>query len=134
VSVASAPPEPIARWYRAVEANDMSDLEDMLTDDATFSSPAVHTPQIGKPIVAKYLRAAMVVLNNPTFRYTGEWFAGNSAVLEFELTIDGIHVNGVDLIAWDDGGRITTFKVMVRPLKGLTTVVERMGRELQPQT
>ena len=50
----------------------MSDLEDMLTDDATFSSPAVHTPQIGKPIVAKYLRAAMAVLNNPTFRYTGD--------------------------------------------------------------
>ncbi|MBD5633809.1 MAG: nuclear transport factor 2 family protein [Candidatus Eremiobacteraeota bacterium] len=125
-------PSPIAAWHRAVAENDLRDVEEMLAEDAVFFSPAVHSPQAGKALVAKYLRAAMVVLNNPTFRYTGEWAGERSAVLEFEVTIDGIYVDGIDMIHWDERGRIVLFKVMVRPLKGLETVIRLMGRELQP--
>lgn len=124
-------PVPVARWHRAVATNDLSAIEDLLADDAVFQSPAVHTPQAGKALVAKYLRAAMAVLNNDSFRYVGEWMAERSAVLEFELTIEGIYINGVDLIHWNDDGRITQFKVMVRPLKGLNVVIPLMGQQLQ---
>lgn len=124
-------PTPIARWHQAVANNDLSDIEDLLADDAVFQSPAVHTPQPGKALVAKYLRAAMAVLNNDSFRYVGEWLGEKSAVLEFELTIDDLYVNGVDLIHWNDDGRITHFKVMVRPLKALNAVIPLMGQQLQ---
>ena len=124
-------PAPIARWYEAVAANDLSGIEELLADEAEFESPAVYKPQIGKALVAKYLRAAMVVLNNPTFRYTGQWFAERSAVLEFEATIDDVFVNGVDIIRWDERGLIMRFKVMVRPWKGLNTVIALMGKRLQ---
>jgi len=86
---------------------------------------------LGRALAAKYLRAAVVVLGNPTFRYIGEWFGERSAVLEFELTIDGVYVNGVDLIRWNAEGRIEAFKVMVRPLKGLQALIPLMARQLQ---
>lgn len=98
---------PIPRWYQAVATNDLSHIEDLLSDDAAFFPPAVHIPQVGKALVAKYLRAAMVVLNNPSFRYVNEWVHAQSAVLEFEFTLDGAHGNGVDVIHWNDAGRIT---------------------------
>ncbi len=111
--------------------HDSGGLEDLLADDAVFQSPAVHAPQNGKPLVAKYLRAALAVLNDPSFRYVDEWFGENSAVLEFELTIDGTYLNGVDLIRWNETGHITHFKVMVRPLRGLNAIVPLMGTLLQ---
>ncbi len=123
-------PEPIVRWFELLKAGDASKIEDLLSDDAVFLSPAVHTPQAGKALVAKYLRAAMTVLNNGTFRYTNEWFAENSAVLEFEVDIDGVFINGADFIFWNAEGRIHTFKVMVRPFKALNALVSLMGRQL----
>ncbi len=124
-------PSPIARWHRAVAENDFALVEDMLADEAVFESPAVFKPQNGKPLVAKYLRAAMAVLNNPTFRYTDEWSGERSAVLEFVVTIDEMYVNGVDIIRWDERGRIVHVKVMVRPLKGLQKLVSLMAERLQ---
>jgi hypothetical protein len=124
-------PATIATWLAAVANHDFSAVEDLIADDATFSSPAVHAPQIGKPLVVKYLRAAMSLLNNASFRYLEEWYGERSAVLEFEVTLDGTYVNGVDLIRWNDDGKIVHFKVMVRPLKGLNAVVALMGARLQ---
>ncbi len=123
-------PALITRWHQMVAANDLSGIEEMLADDAVFQSPAVHTPQAGKALVAKYLRAAMVVLNGDSFRYVDEWFGERSAVLEFECALDGLHVNGIDLIRWDEQGRITAFKVMIRPLKALNAVIPRMAEQL----
>jgi len=90
----------------------------------------LHSPQAGKALVAKYLRSAMAVLNNETFRYVGEWTNEDSAVLEFELVLDGIYVDGVDLIRWNEAGQIVQFKVMMRPLKALNTVIPLMAAQL----
>ncbi len=122
--------DPVERWHRYVASRDPAALDSLIAEDAVFQSPAVHTPQVGSAITVKYLTAAMRVLGTDTFRYSGEWRAERSAVLEFETSVDGLHVNGVDIIGWDADGRITTFKVMVRPLKGLLRLVERMGAEL----
>lgn len=124
---------PIPRWHQLIASNDLSQLEALLADDAVFQSPAVHTPQVGKALVAKYLRAAMLVLNNPSFRYVEEWSNAQSAVLEFECTLDGIYGNGVDIIHWNEEGRITLFKVMLRPWKALNAAISAMGQQLHAE-
>lgn len=118
------------RWHALIDARDYAGLDDLLAEGAVFESPVVHTPQVGKAITAKYLQAAMTLLNNGTFRYLGEWTAERSAVLEFACDLDGIAVNGVDMIWWDEADRITRFKVMVRPLKAINMLHQKMGELL----
>jgi hypothetical protein len=124
-------PKAIAQWHRLVTGRSLSGLDDLLADEVVFQSPAVHTPQVGKAVTRRYLAAALRVFNNDSFHYVGEWYGQNSAVLEFETTIDGIQVNGVDMIQWDASDRIVRFKVMVRPFKALQTLIPLMARELQ---
>ncbi|MFN3521620.1 MAG: nuclear transport factor 2 family protein [Phenylobacterium sp.] len=120
----------IAGWHEFVRTRDPAVLHELLAEDAVFESPVVHTPQAGRPIVEKYLLAAMTVLGGDSFRYLGEWTAENSAVLEFACEIEGIAVNGVDMIAWNEAGKITRFKVMVRPLKAINLLHQMMGARL----
>jgi hypothetical protein len=117
-------------WHAIVASRDPSGLDALLADDAVLVSPVVHTPQRGKPIVSLYLRAALQVFAGPEFRYVREIVGASDAMLEFETAIDGIAVNGVDILHWDADGRITEFKVMVRPLKAIQAVHERMGAVL----
>ena len=121
---------PLARWYAYVKSQDHAALLDMLHPDAVFESPVVHAPQLGRDIVYKYLASADKVLGGPGFAYVGEWTAPNSAVLEFQNVIEGIKVDGVDIITWDEDGRIVHFKVMVRPLKAINMVHRMMGEML----
>lgn len=118
-------------WHRLVETKDEDGLEDILADDVVFHSPVVHTPQEGKPITKMYLAAALHVLNNDSFKYLREVISGHHAVLEFLTQIDGIVVNGVDMITWGADGRITDFKVMIRPLKAINLIHRMMGEMLQ---
>jgi ketosteroid isomerase-like protein len=120
----------IERWHVAAKAADPAQLDALLADDAIFESPVVHTPQVGKAIVTAYLTAAFEVLNNEHFHYLGEWIGEGSAVLEFATELDGVKINGVDMIWWNAEGRITRFKVMVRPLKAINTVHALMGAKL----
>lgn len=121
----------IEEWHRIVRERDIDALDELLADDVVFYSPVVHTPQRGRPITTMYLAAAVVVFGNETFRYVREWRATHEAVLEFLVTIDGIEVNGVDMIRWDDAGRIVEFKVMLRPLKAINLIHQKMGAMLQ---
>jgi len=118
-------------WHKLVETRDAAALDHILADNVVFHSPVVHTPQEGKPITRLYLTAALHVLNNDTFKYLREVISGNQAVLEFQTVIDGITINGVDMIAWGEDGRITDFKVMLRPLKAVNLVHRMMGDMLQ---
>jgi hypothetical protein len=119
-------------WHRIVRERDPDGLDDLLADDVVFHSPVVHTPQCGKPITAMYLAAAVIVLGQPSFRYVREIVGTSEAVLEFVVEIDGIEVNGVDLIRWNEQGRINDFKVMVRPLKAINLIHQKMAAVLQP--
>ncbi|HSZ08689.1 MAG TPA: nuclear transport factor 2 family protein [Steroidobacteraceae bacterium] len=122
---------PIEMWHRLVEKPDAQGLDALLADEAVFYSPVVHTPQVGKAITKKYLTAAFRVFFNETFRYVRELQAERDAVLEFEVVLDGISVNGVDMIKWNDAGRITEFKVMLRPLKAVNLIHQKMAEMLQ---
>jgi hypothetical protein len=125
------PNHPIARWHAIASARDPASLGALLADDVVFVSPVVHTPQKGPAITVAYLSAALQVFGNETFRYVREIVGPSDAMLEFETTVDGVLVNGVDIIRWNAEGRITEFKVMVRPLKGMQAIHQRMAAMLQ---
>jgi hypothetical protein len=121
------------KWYGYMKSHDRAALWDLLHPDAVFESPVVHTPQQGRDITFKYLSSAEKVLGGPGFRYVGEWRSATGAVLEFENVIEGIRLNGVDIISFSDDGRITHFKVMVRPLKAINLLHRLMGEQLMKE-
>jgi len=118
-------------WHRLVRTQDVSGLDRLLAEDAVFHSPVVHTPQLGRKLATMYLGAAFSVFFNPTFRYVREIVGPFDAMLEFETEVDRISVNGVDLIKWNDAGQIVDFKVMLRPLKAINVIHQRMAAMLQ---
>lgn len=122
-------PAPVAAWHAVAASRDPAGLADLLADDVVFRSPAVHTPQAGKDLTTAYLTAAMAVLG-PTLTYVREWYADDSAVLEFSAELDGLTVHGIDMLTWGPDGRLTDFTVMVRPFKGLQKLIELMAAEL----
>ena len=124
-------PPAIRRWLDLAHARNSAGLDDLLADEVVFESPVVHTPQRGKAITRAYLSAALEVLGNESFRYVGFWQAERSAVLEFVSTLDGVSVNGVDIISWDADDRIVSFKVMARPWKGLEALRAKMAASLE---
>lgn len=125
--------DPITRWHDLVRMRNVAGLDALLADDVVFHSPVVHTPQAGKAITRSYLGAAFAVFFNESFRYVREVKGARDAVLEFKVVIDGIEVNGVDMIRWNDAGRIDDFKVMLRPLKAVNLIHQRMAAMLQSQ-
>lgn len=122
---------PIAVWHRLVEERNPRGLDALLDANAVFLSPVVHTPQRGRRLVAMYLAAAFQVLCNPTFRYVREIVGSTDAMLEFETEIEGVSVNGVDIIKWNEAGQIVEFKVTLRPLKAINLVHQLMAAMLQ---
>lgn len=124
-------PKPLATWHQVVQTRDLKDLDALLSDGVVFHSPVVHTPQRGKAVTTQYLAAAFRVFFNETFRYVREIAGDRDAVLEFQVEIDGISVNGVDMITWDATGQIVDFKVMIRPLKAINLIHQKMAALLQ---
>lgn len=124
-------PEPLTRWHDVVATQDPALLDALLADDAVFRSPAVHTPQEGKELTTAYLTAALHLLGE-TLTYQHEWYDDSSAVLEFTARLDGLTVHGVDMLRWDQAGRITEFTVMARPFRGLQKLMELMITQLAP--
>jgi hypothetical protein len=125
----SEQPSAVRSWHAVAESQDLALLDGLLADDVVFRSPAVFTPQQGKALTASYLTAAMVVLG-PSLRYVSEWHGDSSAVLEFEAELDGVYVQGVDMLRWNGDGKLVSFTVMVRPMRGLQKLIELMGRQL----
>lgn len=121
----------VAAWHSYMDGGADADvLRSMIAEDALFHSPVVHTPQVGRDKVFAYLFAASKVLGSEHFTYVREILDGDQAMLEFTDTLDGIHINGVDIIRWNDAGQIVDFKVMVRPLKAVNKLWEKMAAML----
>ena len=120
----------LAEWHDIVKSRNPSKLDEILDDQAVMLSPVVHTPQVGKQITKMYLTAALGVFANDSFKYVRELTSEDSLVLEFETEINGIFINGIDMIKLNDEGKVIEFKVMVRPLKALNLIHEMMGKML----
>ncbi len=136
----------IDRWHAHVRGELPNGLDSLLHDDVVFYSPIVYTPQRGKAVTTLYLQAAGQTLpgektssqnssksEEPSkgFRYTKQILDGYQAVLEFETTVEGKYVNGIDMITCDDDGKITEFRVMIRPLQAINLVHRQMGEMLE---
>jgi hypothetical protein len=118
-------------WHQVMKNNDVVGLDTLLADNAIFHSPVVHTPQVGKSITKLYLSAAFKVFYNDTFKYVRELMSDKDAILEFEVEIDGILVNGVDMITCNEDSKIVNFKVMIRPLKAVNLIHQKMGEMMK---
>ena len=133
----------IDTWHRFLRTQDAAVLDELLHDDCTFYSPIVYTPQEGKELTKLYLQAAGQTLpGKPSagggserpaggFRYTKQVLAGDTAVLEFETTVEGKYVNGVDIIRIDGDGKVVEFRVMIRPLQAVNLVHQQMAAMLE---
>jgi hypothetical protein len=124
-------PSALHTWHDLVRTRNVKGLDSLLADEVVFHSPVVHTPQVGKAITARYLAAAFHVFFNESFRYVREIVGPRDAALEFQVEIDGITVNGIDLIKWNDADRIVEFKVLIRPLKAINLIHQKMAAMLQ---
>ncbi len=141
----------VDRWLRHLRGELPGGLDALLDDDVVFYSPIVFTPQVGRAVTAMYLQAAAVALpGDPAsggppddpgrlpegggFRYTKQVLGGDTAVLEFETSVDGKYVNGVDIIRCNEAGRIVEFRVMIRPLQAVEAVHRQMARTLEAMT
>ena len=120
----------VAHWHETMERRDPAALQELIADECVFYSPIVHTPQEGRELTRLYLTGAIHVFNDG-FRYVKEVVTPEHAVLEFECEMDGIMVNGVDIMTFDEDGKIIEFKVMVRPLKGVNMLHAKMREMLE---
>ena len=123
----------LERWHAICEERNPAALNTLIAENAVFFSPVVYTPQAGKTKVIGYLKAAAELLFNDSFRYVRELRGTDEAMLEFTVTIEGIEVNGIDLIRWNMNHEITEFRVWLRPLKGLQIVQQLMATKLSAQ-
>lgn len=123
-------PAALGAWHDFVAQPDPDALRELLAPDVVFRSPAVFAPQVGVELTHAYLWAAVQVLG-PTLEYRHEWWDAQSAVLRFHAVVDGLEIDGVDLIRWDDQDRIVEFTVMTRPFKALRALIDQMGARLR---
>lgn len=121
----------LATWHELVRTRNARGLNSLLGDDVVFHSPVVHTPQAGKALTLQYLSAAFQVFSDESFHYVRELTDSHGAVLEFQVEIDGITVNGVDMIRWNEEGKIVELKVLIRPLKAINLIHQKMAAMLQ---
>lgn len=122
-------PAALSRWHAVVESKNPALLNDLLANEVVFRSPAVFAAQQGKTLTSSYLSAALKVLG-PSLHYVSQWHDDASAVLEFEADLDGVYVQGVDILRWNAEGKLVSFTVMVRPLRGLQKLVDLMALQL----
>lgn len=122
---------PIKKWHNVVKLRDYDLLKSILADDIIFYSPIVYTPQKGMDIATKYLVAASEVFNTGNFSYDKEVIQGQQASLEFSLNINNTEINGIDLISWNNDGKINEFKVFIRPLQGINIIHKMMQLTLE---
>ena len=123
----------LKNWHKYLETRDPKILDELLANEVVFYSPIVWAPQEGKQITKLYLMAALEVFGgeNANFTYVKQVVDNNQFILEFNTIIDGVTVNGIDMIELNDDGKIISFKVMVRPLKAINKVHEKMGEMLE---
>lgn len=132
----------LKNWHLHLKGKFPGGLDALLDDDCTFYSPIVFTPQEGKDLTKLYLGAAgntfsegdkdkAVGAKDSDFSYIKEVVSGNNIVLEFESKIDGKYINGVDIMTFNDEGKITEFKVMIRPLQAVNLMHAKMMAMLE---
>jgi len=122
--------ESLNRWHEMIRTGNLEALPELLDSKAVFRSPMAHTPYPGAPVVSMILNTVFNVLED--FKYHRELATadGLNVVLEFSARVGSKELKGIDMIRFDEQGKIVEFEVMVRPLSGLQALGEEMGRRL----
>lgn len=120
----------LQRWHEMVARKDLSQLPELLAPNAVFRSPMAHTPYPGAPVVSMILNTVLQVFVDFTYHRELATADGLSVVLEFSAKVSGRELKGIDMIRFDEAGKIVEFEVMVRPMSGLQALGEEMGRRL----
>ncbi len=123
--------EPLSSWHKVVKTSDAKLLKSILDKEAIFYSPILFKPQKGRKKVMTYLLSAAKMFEGNDFHYVKELATASDAILEFNAKIDGIEVDGVDIISWNEDGKIVEFKVMLRPFQAIEKVGEKMKAQLE---
>ena len=121
----------LKRWHQGLKSMNSNFLDEILDDSCVFTSPIVFKPIEGKEMSKLYLMGAGQTFDMDRFKYVKELVDGLDTVLEFETYIDDISVNGVDIIRWNEAGKITDFKVMIRPLQAIGALQKKMSEALE---
>ena len=121
----------LKKWHEGLASNDPKLLDEILDESCIFTSPIVFKPIVGKEMSKLYLMGAGQTFDMDRFKYVRELVDGPDSVLEFETYIGDISVNGVDIIRWNDEGKIVDFKVMIRPLQAIGALQEKMSQALK---
>ncbi|WP_066737828.1 nuclear transport factor 2 family protein [Cupriavidus sp. D384] len=123
----------LAAWHTLLARNAMEELDPLLSDRIVFRSPVAHTPYPGRAAIKLVLKTVNTVFRNFTYHRMFATDDGKSAVLEFSAEVDGKALKGIDMLRFDDAGKIEEFEVMVRPMSGLHALAEAMGAKLATQ-
>ncbi len=123
-------------WHRMVAEREMALLDELLAEDVVFYSPVAFNPYAGKAVVSFILQNVIQVFEN--FTYHREFISedGHNVVLEFSANVGEAKLKGIDMIRFNDQGRIVEFEVMIRPKRGLEALATQMGERIklfQPQ-
>ena len=123
-------------WHRMIDTREMSLLDELLAEDVVFYSPVAFNPYPGKTVVSFILQNVIQVFEN--FTYHREFISedGHNVVLEFSANVGEAKLKGIDMIRFNDQGRIVEFEVMIRPKRGLEALAAQMGERIklfQPQ-
>lgn len=122
----------LAQWHGLMQKNDLGGLPALLHPQAVFRSPMAYKPYVGAPVVSLILNTVSKVFID--FAYHRELVSadGLSVVLEFSAKVGERELKGIDMIRFDEAGKIIEFEVMIRPMSGLQALGDEMGRRLAP--
>ncbi|AUG02298.1 hypothetical protein C4K22_3148 [Pseudomonas chlororaphis subsp. aurantiaca] len=122
----------LQRWHAMLAQGDLGALPDLLDSKVVFRSPMAHTPYPGAPVVSTILNTVFKVFSDFAYHRQLVTADGLSVVLEFSARVGERQIKGIDLIRFDEAGKIVEFEVMVRPMSGLQALGEEMARRLAP--
>lgn len=122
----------LQRWHQLIAARDLRQLPELLHPEAVFRSPMAHTPYPGAQKVNLILNTVLQVFQDFTYHRELASADGLNVVLEFSATVADRELKGIDMIRFDEAGKIVEFEVMIRPMSGLAALGEEMGRRLAP--
>lgn len=118
------------QWHEMIRSGDLSALPGLLDPNAVFRSPMAHTPYPGAPVVSMILNTVFNVFQDFAYHRELATDDGLNVVLEFSAMVGEKQLKGIDMIRFNEEGKIVDFEVMVRPLSGLQALGEEMGRRL----
>lgn len=128
----SAAAQTLAQWHQMVAQRDLSGLAALIDEQAVFRSPMAFKPYLGSTAMQMVLHTVITVFED--FNYHREFVSaeGDSVVLEFSARVGDKQLKGIDMLRFNEQGKIIEFEVMIRPFSALQALGQEMAQKLAP--